>query len=267
MKSSRTAHLPPKKRLLAAFRNNNTSSATVEEPGRPDTRLETVNPTEFDITDCSQPKRIRGAETTSPGLKQNSLFPVVQPVLAKPPLVVALEQHLGLMNPQGLKYFHLSEILREIALYHRQKRHTHTPQEADILSAILFLYEKAIVIDPHNIYAENEYKTYQEHVPLSFTATETLARKSRYQKECAQHGTVNFFWDSLNKYIQRLVIIFPDKVNDVLADLCNHLNTTAAILHMRNKHIEPKLHDQSVAAFSSAALLLQPQETVVKFGF
>src|SRR5262245_15730159 len=79
--------------------------------------------------------------------------PVVQ-TQEKNPLRTALEQHFALMNDGSIKTFHFSQVLKEIAFYHRDQHKTLKKDQKDVFSIILFLYEKAVIIDPNNPYAK-----------------------------------------------------------------------------------------------------------------
>lgn len=267
--------LPPKKRFLETYRNSH-DSITHQNPSWPATdtdlgHMQSQPEVKEDSPDNSKAKRIKKHEPSSSPTMPSSLFPPVPSLAAnhppKHPLINALERHLKLMNPQGLKIFHYSEILRQIAFFHRANRHSLTKDENDILTVALFLYEKAVTIDPRNIYAASELQTYKEHVKIPFSETQTQARIAKYQTECANMGPVKYFWMSLNKYIERLCGILGDKSNTVLADLCTYLKDSPSIQYMRGKHIDPLNQQTSCTAFTDAVAVLQPLEAISQFSF
>jgi|GEM_PF-5851433 hypothetical protein len=272
-----TSTLPPKKRFMAKLRLESAPTESGEPAQHPETvsgipLLPAIEPDEHEREDASSDMEI--SDDDQPGkAKPNiiwlnpafyvssstTLFPTPKPLThAKNPLRAALEQHFSLMNQTELKPYHYSEVLREIAIYHRAHRHEKKPGEEDILSTILFLHEKAVVIEPASKLAVEQLSSYRLHQPLSISEGKIQsARVTRYEEECRKHGQVNFFWMALDKYIDRLRTIYPD-FNARLAEVCRHLNASDTINRMRAKHVpgEQKIV-ASCEAFSDAAKQLE----------
>lgn len=185
----------------------------------------------------------------------------------KNPLRTALEIHFQNMNPETRAAIHFGEILRLIADYYRLKRHSFSDAQKDMLAVILFLYEKSCIIEPLNNYAKQNYESYAARLQPQFNAlvfVEGTMRKSKYLSEKLNLGNANFFWLSIDKFIERLQRNFGKNSAQELAELCTHLTSTESVQHMRHKHMTPDQQEIAAKAFASSIETLT-QETILQF--
>lgn len=206
------------------------------------------------------PKRVKvEAPETTPVITvaQTSLFKKPLPVVKtkKNPLRSALETHFRNMRPETLAKYHFSEILREIADFHRARRNTFTDKQVDMFATILFTYEKACLIEPLNNEAKQRFESYQKIIQPKFDAlifVQGNLRKSKYLSELLNLGVAKFFWMSIDKYIERVQANYPDASNQEFADLCTHLLSAASVVRMRQKHMTPDQQETAIAALHTS---------------
>lgn len=155
------------------------------------------------------------------------------------PLRKLFQTHFQFMNPEGLRPYHFSEMLAQIAEFHRAKHATFTSR-SDMFPTILFLYEKALVIEPLNDAAKQRHESYQPIIQSDFSSllfVEAQNRNGRYLQERLTQGHKTFFWRSLDKYIERVQQNYPETSHLEFIELCQYLLNSPSMIRIRQKHM------------------------------
>lgn len=208
--------------------------------------------------DSQLPAKKRGSllSTTPTGLFSHTQIPAAEPH----PFRAALEQFLSLMRHDDIRSYHLSNILREIARYHR---HTVVGRkvlafELDIYNLIKLLNEEAIALKPDNKLAKAEYKFFIEKVTV-FASHKTDNKLNSENPVLHRKEAFIRFWNMIDVYIKRISLLYPTAQCDFFSRALIHLantGSTSDIKQMLHEHVPTEKQQNIPLVFQNAILAL-----------